>query len=76
MATKKKTAKATEVLRPFMTSVTIVAASPEELQREVNDLLQHFDLYDINNNTIVKDGKTQFIAFLYGHDRNEDSAEV
>ena len=73
METKRD--KAIEALSPYITSVTIIAASPEELQREVNDLLQHFDLYDINNNTIVKDGRPQFIAFLYGRYRDEDGVK-
>lgn len=68
----KKTVKtAQEVLTPFMESKIIVCNSPEELQTEVNNLLQHFDLYEIKNETAPCNGKLQFIAYVYGKEREE-----
>ena len=69
MATKK-TKTAIEEMRPFMESRSIIAGSPEELTREVNELLSHFDLYDIKYSTVpTGSGGTQFIAFVYGKER-------
>lgn len=68
MATKK-TERAQEILAPFMESKIIVCNSPEELQAEVNSLLQHFDLYDIKNETVPCNGKLQFVAYVYGKER-------
>lgn len=62
---------AVETMRPHIESKIIIAISPEELQRQVNDLLTHFDLYDINNSTIVQDGRVQWVAYVYGREREQ-----
>ena len=62
---------AVETMRPYMENKIIIALSSEELQRQVNDLLTHFDLYDINNSTIVQDGRVQWVAYVYGHERDD-----
>lgn len=68
--TKSENAAA-ETMRPYMENRIIVAISPEELQRQLNDLLTHFDLYDIKNSTIIQDGRVQWVAYVYGREREQ-----
>ncbi len=48
---------------------TIVTTSPEELSAAIKELLTHFDLYEIQNNTVAVGGKVQFIAYVYGREK-------
>lgn len=47
----------------------IVAETPQELQAELNALLATIDLYEIQNNVATVGGKPQFIAYVYGREK-------
>ena len=48
---------------------TIICATPEELSTALNQLLTHFDLWDVKHNTVTVGGKPQFIAYVYGREK-------
>lgn len=52
-----------------MRCVSLVCGSPDELAAELNDLLTHFDVYEIQNTTATSGGRPQFIAYVYGRDK-------
>ena len=47
----------------------IVAETPQELQAELNKLLINFDLYEVQNNVATVGGRPQFIAYVYGKEK-------
>ena len=55
-----------------MVCKTFVCATPEELSAQLNNLLANFDLYEIQNNTVTAGGKPQFIAYVYGKEKEPE----